>query len=160
MTLGPGQPRGARGRAADRVLARRTRLLIEDGSLCFVGGPGPQFNDEWSARMGLAIADHGKTRTVDEMVHQRIGDLGEFARFQALVFESTEAFVAGVDPTTFEDVIVAAPYGPALARTFSARVGGDAESRAATPSSAGSTSTPCATSARSSTPGPWWAWAA
>jgi hypothetical protein len=102
------------------------QVLIEDGSLCFVGGPDPLFDDEWAARMGLGVADHGKARSVAEMVHQRIGDLGEFARFQGLVFAASEGFVATVDPATFPDVIVAAPYGPDLAHTFSARVAGDA----------------------------------
>ncbi len=76
--------------------------------------------------MGLGVADHGKSRSVADMVHQRIGDLGEFSAFQALVFDASEEFVAAVDPATFTDVIVAAPYGPDLANTFSARVAGDA----------------------------------
>ncbi|MFI5035222.1 MAG: DinB family protein [Acidimicrobiales bacterium] len=102
------------------------QVLIEDGSLCFVGGTDPQFSDAWSAGMGLAVADHGKTRTVAEMTHQRVGDLKRLAEFQRLVFAATEAFVAGVDPATFDDVLVAPPYGKELAHTFSARVGGEA----------------------------------
>jgi hypothetical protein len=100
------------------------QVLIEDGSLCFIGGPDPQFNDSWAARLGLGVVDHGKTRTVDEMVHQRIGDLTAFAEFQGLVFSATDAFVAGVDVGSLDEVIVPAPYGPELAHTFSARVGG------------------------------------
>ena len=34
------------------------QVLIEDASLCFVGGPDPQFNDSWAARLGLGVADH------------------------------------------------------------------------------------------------------
>jgi hypothetical protein len=102
------------------------QVLIEDGSLCFIGGPAPQFNEAWAARMGLAIADHGKARTVAEMVHQRVGDLGALGEFQGRVFGATQAFVATVDPATLDDVLVAPPYSPDLARTFSARVGGDA----------------------------------
>jgi hypothetical protein len=102
------------------------QVLIEDGSLCFVGGPDPQFSDEWASRMGLAVADHGKSRSVTEMLDQRIGNLDEFATFQGLVFDATEAFVANVDVTVLDDVLVAPPYGADLARTFSARVGADA----------------------------------
>ena len=42
------------------------QALIEDGSLLFLGGPAPLFNDEWATRIGLGVADHGKARSVDE----------------------------------------------------------------------------------------------
>jgi hypothetical protein len=101
------------------------QVLIEDGGLVFAGGPLPQFNDEWSEKMGLAIADHGKAKSVSEMTLQRIGHYGEFLIFQRLVFEATEGFVASVDPETFEDIVVPYPYGPGIDHTFSARVGGE-----------------------------------
>lgn len=100
------------------------QVLIEDGSVLFAGGPPPQFDEVWSGRLGLAIGDHGKAKTVDEMMHQRIGDYGAFREFQRLVFEATEAFVAQVDPATFSDIVVPYPYGPGIDDTFSARVGG------------------------------------
>jgi len=102
------------------------QVLIEDGSLCFVGGPNPQFSDAWADRLGLGVVDHGKSRSVEEMVHQRIGDLAAFTEFQGLVFSVTDAFVSAIDVASLDDVIVPAPYGPDLAHTFSARVGGDA----------------------------------
>jgi hypothetical protein len=101
------------------------QLLIEDGSVVFVGGPVPQMSETWAARMGLAINDPGKEKGVDEMMNQRIGDYEAFLQFQRLVFDASEHFVAAIDPTTFSDVVVAHPYGAALARTFSARVGGE-----------------------------------
>ena len=101
------------------------QVLIEDGSVVFIGGPAPQFNGEWAQRMGLAIPDHGKERSVDEMMGQRIGDYAAFLDFQRLVFEVTERFVGSIDPTTFADILVAPPYGPGIAHTFSARVGGE-----------------------------------
>jgi hypothetical protein len=101
------------------------QVLIEDGSLAFVGGPSPQFNNDWAAKMGLAIPDHGKARTVEEMTHQRIGNYGEFQIFQRLVFDATEQYVATIDPDTFADIVVPYPYGPGIDHTFSARVGGD-----------------------------------
>lgn len=101
------------------------QLLIEDGSVVFVGGPTPQMSETWATRMGLAINDPGKEKSVDEMMHQRIGDYTAFLEFQRLVFGATERFVATIAPSTFSDVVVAHPYGAALARTFSARVGGE-----------------------------------
>lgn len=101
------------------------QVLIEDGSLLFAGGPGAQFNDEWQERIGLAISDHGKAKTVVEMMHQRIGDYDAFREFQRLVFDATEAFVESIDPATFTDIVVPHPYGPGIDHTFSARVGGE-----------------------------------
>ncbi len=100
------------------------QVLIEDATLVFAGGPNSQYDDTWRARIGLAIDDHGKERSVAEMMDQRIGDYGAFLEFQHLVFESTESFVRTMDPTTLGDIVVAAPYGPSVANTFSARVGG------------------------------------
>jgi hypothetical protein len=102
------------------------QLLIEDGSVVFLGGPMPLMSESWANDMGLAINDPGKEKTVDEMMHQRIGDYEAFLEFQRLVFHATEQFVATVEPSSFSDVIVAFPYGPRIAQTFSARVGGDA----------------------------------
>ena len=101
------------------------QALIEDGSLIFLGGPAPQFNDEWASRIGLGVNDHGKERSVEEMMRQRIGDYDAFCEFQQLVFRASETYVASIEPESFMDVIVAAPYGETLARTFSALVGGE-----------------------------------
>lgn len=102
------------------------QVLVEDGSLVFLGGPAPLFTDEWAARIDLAINDHGKERSVEEMMHQRIGDYEAFREFQQLVFRASESYVDSIDPAAFMDVIVPAPYGETLARTFSALVGGEA----------------------------------
>lgn len=101
------------------------QVLIEDGSLVFLGGPAPQFDDDWAARLGLAVNDPGKERSVEEMMHQRIGDYQAFREFQGLVFAATEAYVAALDPATFPEIILPSPYGATIARTFSARVGGE-----------------------------------
>src|SRR4051794_3017005 len=49
-------------------------VQIEDGSATMLGAGSMVYDDTWAKRMGLTIADHGKHRTVDEMVGQRIGD--------------------------------------------------------------------------------------
>jgi hypothetical protein len=102
------------------------QLLIEDGSVVFVGGPPPQMSEAWASRMGLAINDPGKEKSVAEMMNQRIGDYDVFREFQRRVYLATEQFVATIDPSTFSDVVVAYPYGSTLAQTFSARVAGEA----------------------------------
>lgn len=101
------------------------QLLMEDSVLVFAGGTPPQFNDEWQSRIGFAIADNGKEKSVDEMMHQRIGDFEAFLELQSLVFAATEEFLSYVDPKTLDDIIVPYPYGPTVANTFSARVGGE-----------------------------------
>ena len=102
------------------------QVLIEDGTAVFAGGPVARFNEQWANRMQLAIKDHGKERSVEEMMHQRIGNYDAFRTFQRLVFEATETFVESVEPSTFSDIVVAFPYGPSVANTFSARVGAQA----------------------------------
>lgn len=101
------------------------QLLMEDGTLVFVGGPPPQFDEEWAQRLQLAIADHGKEKSVEEMMAQRIGNYQAFLQFQEKVFHATEEFVATLDPDSLNDVLIHAPYGPVIANTFSARVGGE-----------------------------------
>ena len=102
------------------------QVLIEDETAIFAGGPAPRFDEEWANRMELAVKDHGKERTVQEMMHQRIGNYEAFQEFQRLVFEATETFVGSIDPSTLTDIVVPFPYHAAVANTFSARVGGQA----------------------------------
>ena len=46
-----------------------------DASFLLMTGTPPIWDAAWEARVHPAIADHGKHRTVEEMVHQRIGEL-------------------------------------------------------------------------------------
>src|SRR5829696_2960265 len=92
---------------------------IEDGSVTMLGGPGPVYDDGWAERMGLAINDHGKHRTVDEMVHQRIGDYDAFRDYQRAVFDKTEAYVASLAPGDLDEVVVGRPFPPMVATTYS-----------------------------------------
>jgi hypothetical protein len=100
-------------------------VQIEDGSATMLGAGPMVYDDEWGARMGLAIADHGKHRTVDEMVGQRIGDYDAFREYMTAVFAKTESWLAQLDPAALTDVIVTRPFPPAIASTYSARVAGD-----------------------------------
>jgi hypothetical protein len=101
-------------------------VQIEDGSATMLGAGDMIWSDEWATRIGLTIADHGKHKTVDEMVHQRIGDYDGFKAYMTAVFDKTETWLAGLDPATLTEIVVAHPYPPNIASTYSARVGGEA----------------------------------
>ncbi|MGH2686962.1 MAG: hypothetical protein ACRDJP_15980, partial [Actinomycetota bacterium] len=95
---------------------------IEDGSVVMLGGPPMVYDATWAERMGLAIADHGKHRGVEEMVGQRIGDYEAFREYQRLVFAKTESWLDRLDPSSLTEVVVARPFPPQITSTYSARV--------------------------------------
>jgi hypothetical protein len=43
-----------------------------------------------------------------------------------LVFDKTEAWLASLDPSTLTEIVVARPFPPQIASTYSARVAGEA----------------------------------
>jgi len=100
-------------------------VQIEDGALLMLGGPPMVWDEAWARRLGLAIADHGKHRTVDEMTGQRIGDWHAYCEYQAAVFAKTEAYVAALDPDDLTRVVIPRPLPDMVANTFSARVAGE-----------------------------------
>lgn len=100
-------------------------VQIEDGSATMLGAGPMIYDPAWAGRLRLAIDDHGKSRTVQEMVDQRIGDYEAFREYMAAVFAKTEGWLATLTPAVLSDVIVAAPYPAQIASTYSARVGGD-----------------------------------
>src|SRR5687767_15740500 len=73
----------------------------------------------------LFRSDHGKHRTVDEMLGQRIGDYDAFREYLTLVFEKTESWLADLEPASLTEVVVGRPFPPQIASTYSARVAGD-----------------------------------
>ena len=97
-----------------------------DASLMLLNGKAPLWDDTWAQRMNPAINDHGKHRTVEEMVHQQIGDYSVFKDYMSQVFARVESWIAELAPADLNRVIFAKPYPPKIATTFSARVGGDA----------------------------------
>ena len=96
----------------------------EDANFMFITGQIPIWNDEWQSRVRMAINDHGKERTVDEMIHQRIGDFEAFKDYQRTVFDRTESYLSTMDPSDFTRLIIARPFPPQVASTYSARVAG------------------------------------
>ena len=97
---------------------------MEDASFMVITGTPPIWNETWQDKVQVAIDDHGKHRTVDEMVHQRIGDYEAFKSYQREVFNRTETWLAGLDPAEFGRVLVTRPFPPQIASTYSARVAG------------------------------------
>lgn len=99
---------------------------MEDSAYIFIsGGEPPLWNDEWAEKLGVAINDHGKERTPEEMVGQRIENYDAFIEYMNAVWARTEKFLADLDPSTLTDVLIPKPYPPQIASTYSARVGGD-----------------------------------
>ncbi len=99
---------------------------IEDGSVTMLGGPGMVHDDAWAHRLGLGVNDHGKHRTVEEMVAQRIGDYDAYREYQAAVFAKTERWLADLEGPALHDVVVGRPFPPQIASTYSARVATEA----------------------------------
>ena len=98
---------------------------IEDGSATMLGAGDMVYDDTWGARMGLAILDHGKHKTVEEMTNQRISDYDVFSSYMNAVFEKTESWLASLDPGSIDEVFIQRPFPPMIANTFSARVAGE-----------------------------------
>ena len=95
-----------------------------DASFMLMTGTPPIWNDEWQARVGMAVNDHGKHKTVDEMIHQRIGDYEAFQEYMRAVFARTEAWLDQLDPTELDRLVIPRPFPPQVATTYSARVAG------------------------------------
>ncbi len=97
---------------------------MEDTGFVLVTGEAPLWDDGWQARVGMTVGDHGKHRTVEEMVLQRVGDYEAFRAYMAAVFDRTEAWLDALDPGELTRVVVPRPFPPQIASTYSARVAG------------------------------------
>jgi len=95
-----------------------------DASFMLMTGTPPIWNDAWQARVQMSINDHGKHRTVDEMIHQRMGDYVAFQEYMRAVFGRTEAWLDQLQPEQLDRVVIGRPFPPQIASTYSARVAG------------------------------------
>jgi hypothetical protein len=95
-----------------------------DASFMLMTGTPPIWDDEWQARVRPAIADHGKHRTVAEMIHQRIGDYDAFQDYLHAVFDRAERWLDVLDPSELTRVVIRRPFPEQIASTYSARVAG------------------------------------
>ena len=98
---------------------------MEDTSFMLITGAMPIWDASWQEEVQLTIDDHGKHRTVEEMVTQRIGDYDAFKTYQRQVFDRTEAWLAELDPAELVRVVIERPFPPQIASTYSARVAGE-----------------------------------
>jgi hypothetical protein len=99
-------------------------INMHDVSFMMLTGVAPIWDASWQERVHVTINDHGKHRTVAEMIHQQIGDLEAFHEYQDAVFNRTHAHLAQLDPAELERVVIAPPFPPQVASTYSARVAG------------------------------------
>ena len=97
---------------------------MEDASFMMISGQPPIWDATWQAKVQMAVDDHGKHRTVDEMIHQRIGDYDAFKAYQRAVFDRTEDWLDQVDPSLLTKLLVLRPFPDQIASTYSARVAG------------------------------------
>jgi hypothetical protein len=95
-----------------------------DASFMLMTGTAPIWNDEWQSRVQMSINDHGKHRTVDEMVFQRMGDYDAFQEYMRAVFARTESWLDQLRPEELDRVVITRPFPPQIASTYSARVAG------------------------------------
>jgi hypothetical protein len=98
---------------------------MQDTTGAVISGEPIIWSEAWQARVQMAIDDHGKERPVSDMVHQRIGDYEAFGEYQRAVFARTEAWLARLDPSELDRVLIPRPLPPVVANTFSARVAGE-----------------------------------
>ncbi|MHB1519196.1 MAG: DinB family protein [Acidimicrobiales bacterium] len=96
-----------------------------DASFLVMTGTPPIWDPTWEAAVAPAIADHGKHRTVAEMVQQRIGDYEQFKHYMRAVFERTEEWLDALTRDELDRVVVTRPFPPQIASTYSARVAGE-----------------------------------
>jgi len=95
-----------------------------DASFLLMTGTAPIWDDSWVDRVHPRINDHGKHRTVEEMVHQRIGDYEAFQEYMRAVFDRVELWLAGVEPAELTRLVIPRPFPEQIASTYSARVAG------------------------------------
>jgi len=99
-------------------------LNMHDASFMMLTGEAPIWNSDWQARVRMAIDDHGKHRTVDEMIHQRIGNYEAYIEYQRAVFARTHVHLRAIDASELDRVVIPHPFPPQIASTYSARVAG------------------------------------
>ena len=95
-----------------------------DASFLLMTGTPPIWDDAWEARVHPAIADHGKHRTVAEMVHQRIGDYEAVPGLHARRVRPGGGVAGGPRPRRAHPAGDPPAVPEQIASTYSARVAG------------------------------------
>jgi hypothetical protein len=97
---------------------------MEDAGFMMLTGEAPIWGPQWQERVRMAIDDHGKHRTVEEMMGQRVGDWAAFCEYQRTVFDRTEHWLTTLTVADLTRVLIAPPYPEVVASTYSARCAG------------------------------------
>jgi len=97
---------------------------MHDASFMLISGEAPLWGEQWQERVQMSINNHGKELTVEQMESQRIGNYQAFKDYQRAVFDRTEGYLATIDPSEFTRVLIARPFPPMVASTYSARCAG------------------------------------
>ena len=98
---------------------------MQDVTFAVLTGEPSVWNEDWQTRVQMAIDDHGKERTVGEMIQQHVGDYDEFKDYMRTVYRRTEAWLGALERDDLDRVVVPRPFPPVVANTFSARVAGE-----------------------------------
>ena len=96
-----------------------------DASMMMLTGEMFLCNDEILDAINPAIRDHGKHKTVEEMVGQRIGNYEAFQEYLQIVFNRVHEWLAQLQPEELTRVIFTRPFPPQIESTYSARVAGE-----------------------------------
>jgi len=76
-----------------------------DASFLLMTGTPPIWDAGWETRVHPAMPDHGKHRTVEEMVHQRIGRTTHSSRPTSAGLTGFEAWLADLDPVELDPLV-------------------------------------------------------
>jgi hypothetical protein len=101
-------------------------VRMEDDTSHVCGAPAPVYDAGWAAKIAPGVDDHGKERSVEEMMDQRISNYSSFVSYMQAVFTKTESWLAELDPETLPELLIPRPLPDMVANTYSARVAGDA----------------------------------
>lgn len=97
---------------------------MQDVTFTVMSDQPPIWDAEWQSRVRMAIDDHGKERSVEEMVDQRMGDFEAFKQYQRAVFDRTEEWLQTLDIDDLRRVLIPRPFPDVVASTYSARCAG------------------------------------
>ena len=70
---------------------------MQDVTFAVLTGEPSVWNDDWQTRVQMAIDDHGKERTVGEMIQQHVGDYDEFKDYMRTVYRRTESWLGALE---------------------------------------------------------------
>lgn len=81
-------------------------VRMEDFALAAIGVRPQRWDAEgWGSRVGVAVDDLGKETTVEQMMHERIGNYDELIAFARSIFAETERWLDELPADALGDVL-------------------------------------------------------